>query len=108
VDTPPIPDTTHSVQGGVAAQILRRFFGTDGFEFATWSTTLPEVRAPLFLFLQIFQKQPRRTGSHGFMSVFTFGRLLPKCRGKPGPRELPGVPGASPLDSCGVSTYYCC
>ena len=41
--TPPIPDydSGHSVEGGVAAQILQEFFGTDWVSFATCSTSLP-------------------------------------------------------------------
>ena len=43
VITPPIPDydSAHSVEGGAAAQVLRRFFGTDKIRFATCSLTLP-------------------------------------------------------------------
>ncbi len=43
VTTPPIPDhdSGHSVEGGVAAQVLRRFFGTDGIGFEACSMTLP-------------------------------------------------------------------
>ena len=43
VTTPPIPDhdSGHSVQGGVAAQVLRKFFGTDQISFENCSTTLP-------------------------------------------------------------------
>jgi PAP2 superfamily len=39
--TPPLPDypSTHSVLGGVAAEILRRFTGTDVFPFCMVSTT---------------------------------------------------------------------
>lgn len=46
VDTPPIPDydSGHSVEGGVAAQVLRRFFGTDFVRFRTCSTTLAAGR----------------------------------------------------------------
>lgn len=42
VTTPPIPDydSGHSVQGGVAAQVLTRFFGTDRISFETCSLTL--------------------------------------------------------------------
>jgi len=41
--TPPIPDydSGHAVQGGTAAAVLRRFFGTDHIRFSTCSTTLP-------------------------------------------------------------------
>ena len=41
--TPPIPDhdSGHSVQGGVAAQVLRLFFGTDLISFENCSMTLP-------------------------------------------------------------------
>ncbi|MCI0626380.1 MAG: vanadium-dependent haloperoxidase [Acidobacteria bacterium] len=43
VTTPPIPDydSAHSVEGGAAAQVLKRFFGTDTVSFSTCSTTLP-------------------------------------------------------------------
>lgn len=39
--TPPLPDypSTHSVLGGAAAEILRRFTGTDAFSFCMVSTT---------------------------------------------------------------------
>jgi hypothetical protein len=42
--TPPIPDydSGHAVQGGTAAAVLQRFFGTDHVRFSTCSTTLPE------------------------------------------------------------------
>ena len=41
--TPPIPDydSAHSVQGGAASEVLRRFFGTDDVAFETCSLTLP-------------------------------------------------------------------
>jgi hypothetical protein len=41
--TPPIPDydSGHSVEGGAAAQVLKRFFDTDTVSFSTCSTTLP-------------------------------------------------------------------
>ena len=40
--TPPIPDydSAHSVEGGVAARVLKRFFGTDHIRFETCSLTL--------------------------------------------------------------------
>ena len=43
VPTPPIPDydSAHSVEGGAAAQVLKRFFGTDRIGFETCSLTLP-------------------------------------------------------------------
>jgi hypothetical protein len=43
VPTPPIPDhdSAHSVEGGAAAEVLRRFFGTDHVVFSTCSLTLP-------------------------------------------------------------------
>jgi hypothetical protein len=43
VPTPPIPDydSGHSVEGGAAAQVLMRFFGTDHMHFTTCSYTLP-------------------------------------------------------------------
>jgi hypothetical protein len=43
VTTPPIPDydSAHSVQGGAASSVLRRFFGTDRVGFETCSLTVP-------------------------------------------------------------------
>jgi hypothetical protein len=43
VPTPPVPDhdSAHSVEGGAAAQVFRRFFGTDEISFETCSLTLP-------------------------------------------------------------------
>lgn len=43
VPTPPIPDhdSAHSVEGGAAAEVLRRFFGKDHIGFRTCSLTLP-------------------------------------------------------------------
>jgi hypothetical protein len=43
VGTPPIPDhdSAHSVEGGAAAQVFERFFGTDLIGFDTCSLTLP-------------------------------------------------------------------
>jgi PAP2 superfamily len=43
VTTPPIPDydSAHSVEGGAAATVLKRFFGTDRIRFKTCSLTLP-------------------------------------------------------------------
>lgn len=43
VTTPPIPDhdSAHSVEGGAAAQVLRRFFGRNRIRFETCSLTLP-------------------------------------------------------------------
>ena len=40
--TPPIPDhdSAHSVEGGAAAEVMRRFFGTDRIAFRTCSLTL--------------------------------------------------------------------
>ena len=41
--TPPIPDydSGHAVEGGVAAQVLKRFFHTDRMSFSVCSFTLP-------------------------------------------------------------------
>jgi PAP2 superfamily len=43
VPTPPIPDydSAHSVEGGVAATVLKRVLGTDKIDFETCSLTLP-------------------------------------------------------------------
>jgi hypothetical protein len=41
--TPPVPDhdSTHSIEGGAGAQVLKRFFGTDDVAFSTCSLTMP-------------------------------------------------------------------
>jgi hypothetical protein len=41
VVTPPLPDydSAHSVEGGAAAEVLKRFFGSDAVSFSTTSTT---------------------------------------------------------------------
>jgi len=46
VPTPPIPDhdSAHSVEGGAAAEVLRRVFRTDRIAFKTCSLTLPPGR----------------------------------------------------------------
>jgi hypothetical protein len=43
VPTPPGPeyDSGHALEGGAAAEVMRRFFGTDRIAFTTCSTTLP-------------------------------------------------------------------
>ena len=43
VETPPIPDydSGHAVEGGAAAEVLKRFFGTDRMSFSNCSFTLP-------------------------------------------------------------------
>ena len=43
VETPAIPDydSGHAVEGGTAAQVLKRFFGTDTMSFSACSFTLP-------------------------------------------------------------------
>jgi hypothetical protein len=43
VETPPIPDydSGHAVEGGAAAEVLRRFFRTDRISFSACSFTLP-------------------------------------------------------------------
>ena len=43
VVTPPFPeyDSVHAVQGGAAADVLKRLLGTDSISFTTCSTTLP-------------------------------------------------------------------
>ncbi len=46
-ETPAIPDydSGHAVEGGAAAKILERFFGTDDVRFSTCSTTLPAAES---------------------------------------------------------------
>jgi hypothetical protein len=47
VPTPPVPDydSGHSVQGGVAAAVLKQFFHTDRIPFAICSPTMPAGRS---------------------------------------------------------------
>lgn len=42
--TPPIPDhaSAHAVEGAAAAEVFRRFFGTDDVRFASCSNSLPD------------------------------------------------------------------
>ena len=43
--TPPAPDypSNHAADGGAAAEVLKRYFGSDDLAFSTTSTTLPGV-----------------------------------------------------------------
>lgn len=43
--TPPVPDypSNHAADGGAAAELLKRFFGRDDFNFSTVSTALPGI-----------------------------------------------------------------
>ena len=45
VTTPPMPDhdSGHSVEGGAAAEVMARFFGTDRISFQVCSLTLPDA-----------------------------------------------------------------
>ncbi|MGH8822905.1 MAG: vanadium-dependent haloperoxidase, partial [Jiangellaceae bacterium] len=47
LENPPIPDydSGHAVEGGAAAQVLTRFFGTDRMSFSNCSYTLPAGQA---------------------------------------------------------------
>ena len=78
--TPPIPDydSAHSVQGGVAAQVLKRFFGTDHVGFETCSLTLPagagRHASPCFAATPASPKRRRRTGCLASSSAFTSAR----------------------------------
>ena len=70
--TPPVPDhpSTHSVEGGAAAQVLKRFFKEDQISFSTCSLTMPlsqssaADRQKCCVRLAVSPMQRTRTGSH--------------------------------------------
>ena len=79
--TYPIPDydSGHAVQGGVAAETLKRFFGTDHVGFTACSFTLPSGStcadaARSTARIRASPRPPRRTACPGFTSAFTSGR----------------------------------
>ena len=80
--TPPIPDydSGHAAEGGAAATVLRRFFGTDRIRFSTCSTTLPEgsncgeAAARVADAIAASPRRRRRTESRGSSSASTSAR----------------------------------
>jgi PAP2 superfamily len=78
VETPAIPDydSGHAVEGGAAAQVLRRFFRTDHVRFSTCSTTLPagscEDKAPIFRRFASFSEAGAENGLSRILVGFHF------------------------------------
>jgi hypothetical protein len=78
VPTPPIPDydSAHSVEGGVASRVLKRFFGTDiGFE--TSRLTLPpdstrDDTSPVLLRYASFSQAAQENGLSRILVGFHF------------------------------------
>ena len=82
VETPPIPDydSGHAVEGGAAAQVLRRFFRTDDVRFSTCSTTLPagtcDDKAPVFRRFASFSEAGAENGRSRILVGFHFRKAV--------------------------------
>ncbi|WP_203781592.1 vanadium-dependent haloperoxidase [Paractinoplanes rishiriensis] len=83
VPTPPIPDydSGHSVEGGAAAQVLKRFFGTDRIRFETCSYTLPAGQtctdaAPVVRRYHSFSQASAENGLSRIMVGFHFRKAV--------------------------------
>jgi PAP2 superfamily len=83
VPTPPIPDyeSAHSVQGGVAATVLNRFFGTDNIGFATCSLTLPsgstcDDESPVLRTYTSFSQAAQENGLSRILVGFHFRKAV--------------------------------
>ncbi|WP_433302141.1 vanadium-dependent haloperoxidase [Actinoplanes sp. CA-030573] len=83
VQTPPIPDydSGHSVEGGAAAQVLQRFFGTDRIRFETCSYTLPAGQtctdaAPVVRHFRSFSEASDENGRSRIMVGFHFRKAV--------------------------------
>jgi hypothetical protein len=83
VQTPPIPDydSGHSVEGGAAAQVLKRFFGTDRIRFETCSYTLPPGQtctdaAPVVRQYRSFSQASDENGLSRIMVGFHFRKAV--------------------------------
>jgi hypothetical protein len=79
VPTPPIPDhdSAHSVEGGAAAQVFRRFFHTDRVSFETCSLTLPAGStctdaSPVMRSYQSFTQAEKENGISRILVGFHF------------------------------------
>src|SRR5262249_44683968 len=76
---PPIPDydSGHSVEGGAAAEAMKRVFGTDHVSFATCSLTLPAGQtcndaSPVLRHYHSFSKPPQGHGLSRILVGFHF------------------------------------
>lgn len=83
VPTPPIPDydSGHSVEGGAAAQVLQRFFGTDRARFATCSYTLPSGqtcadKSPVLRRYTSFSQAAAENGASRILVGFHFRKAV--------------------------------
>lgn len=81
--TPPIPDydSGHSVEGGAAAQVLKRFFGTDRVSFETCSLTLPagstcDDVSPVFRSYTRFSQAREENGVSRILVGFHFRKAV--------------------------------
>lgn len=79
VGTPPGPeyDSGHSLEGAAAAEIMRRFFGSDHISFTTCSTTLPSGstcydRAPITRSFTSFSQAARENALSRILVGFHF------------------------------------
>ncbi len=81
--TPPVPDydSGHSVEGGAAAQVLKRFFKDDDISFTACSLSFRSPRSSAAerqrcaARLPVSHKQRRRMGSHASIMGFIFAML---------------------------------
>jgi PAP2 superfamily len=83
VPTPPIPDyeSAHSVQGGVAATVLKRIFGTDHIGFETCSLTLPsgstcDDKPPVLRTYTSFSQAAQENGLSRILVGFHFRKAV--------------------------------
>jgi PAP2 superfamily len=83
VTTPPIPDydSGHSVEGGAAAEVLRRFFGTDHIRFAQCSRTLPAGQtcadsSPVVRSFTSFSQAANENGESRILVGFHFRKVV--------------------------------
>jgi hypothetical protein len=81
--TPPIPDhdSAHAVEGGAAAEVLRRFFHTDRVAFRTCSLTLPPGStctdpSPLTRTYRSFSEAADENGLSRILVGFHFGNAV--------------------------------
>ena len=103
--TYPMPDydSGHAVQGGAAAEVLKRFFGTDYVRFSNCSFTLPTGQTcadptPTFARTRASPKLRTRTRYRGFSSAFTSA-----SPSKWGPNTAGRLPGEPSRVSCSQS-----
>jgi PAP2 superfamily len=83
VTTPPIPDydSAHSVEGGAASKVLKRFFGTDRIRFRTCSLTLPPGStcndpAPVLRRYNSFSQAAAENGLSRILNGFHFRKAV--------------------------------